>query len=204
MTEGNKPAAVRLMQELEIQTLITRFGLDGIVPEQDPDTLPEVDAAIASLPAEPSGHYLVAARPAVLGKKSAVVQPEAWYAVQDTTVYPLSEEELVSLLDDPKVTLDVFDSAPLYASQRPWPLGQQHRLGRQAGSLPAGRFRFPLSAHHPCHQLPCKVSVSCEEYPDAGFLADLFAKMKAEITENGEDELSTTTLNSRWHRCWPI
>ena len=77
MTEGNKPAAVRLMQELEIQTLITRFGLDGIVPEQDPDTLPEVDAAIASLPAEPSGHYLVAARPAVLGKKSAVVQPEA-------------------------------------------------------------------------------------------------------------------------------
>ena len=69
VTEGNKPAAVRLMQELEIQTLITRFGLDGIVPEQDPDTLPEVDAAIASLPAEPSGHYLVAARPAVLGKK---------------------------------------------------------------------------------------------------------------------------------------
>ena len=100
---------------MEIQTLITRFGLDGIVPEQDPDTLPEVDAAIASLPAEPSGHYLVAARPAVLGKKSAVVQPEAWYAVQDTTVYPLSEEELVSLLDDPKVTLDVFDSAPSHA-----------------------------------------------------------------------------------------
>ena len=30
---------------------------------------------------------------------------------------------------------------------------------------------------------------SCEEYPDAGFLADLFAKMKAEITENGEDDL---------------
>ena len=87
VTEGNKPAAVRLMQELEIQTLITRFGLDGIVPEQDPDTLPEVDAAIASLPAEPSGHYLVAAR-CCSGQKSAVVQPEAWYAVQDTTVYP--------------------------------------------------------------------------------------------------------------------
>ena len=102
------------MQELEIQTLITRFGLDGIVPEQDPDTLPEVDAAIASLPAEPSGHYLVAAR-CCSGQKSAVVQPEAWYAVQDTTVYPLSEEELVSLLDDSRVTLDVFDSAPLYA-----------------------------------------------------------------------------------------
>ena len=30
--------------------LITRFGLDGVAPEQDPDTLPEVNAAIASLP----------------------------------------------------------------------------------------------------------------------------------------------------------
>ena len=142
VTEGNKPAAVRLMQELEIQTLITRFGLDGIVPEQDPDTLPEVDAAIASLPAEPSGHYLVAARPAVLGKKSAVVQPEAWYAVQDTTVYPLSEEELVSLLDDPKVTLDVFDSAPLYAE--PWLQAAGAAASSGTASWPPTCWTLPL------------------------------------------------------------
>ena len=190
VTEGNKPAAVRLMQELEIQTLITRFGLDGIVPEQDPDTLPEVDAAIASLPAEPSGHYLVAERPAVLGKKSAVVQPEAWYAVQDTTVYPLSEEELVSLLDDPKVTLDVFDSAPLYA--RAMAAGRWGSSIVWAGKLAA--YLLDASASH--YLLPtlatsyhARSAFSCEEYPDAGFLADLFDKMKAEITENGEDEL---------------
>ena len=190
VTEGNKPAAVRLMQELEIQTLITRFGLDGIVPEQDPDTLPEVDAAIASLPAEPSGHYLVAARPAVLGKKSAGVQPEAWYAVQDTTVYPLSEEELVSLLDDPKVTLDVFDSAPLYA--RAMAAGSWGSSIVWDGKLAA--YLLDASASHYllttlATSYHARSAFSCEEYPDAGFLADLFAKMKAEITENGEDEL---------------
>ena len=190
VTEGNKPAAVRLMQELEIQTLITRFGLDGIVPEQDPDTLPEVDAAIASLPAEPSGHYLVAAHPAVLGKKSAVVQPEAWYAVQDTTVYPLSEEELVSLLDDPKVTLDVFDSAPLYA--RAMAAGSWGSSIVWDGKLAA--YLLDASASHYllttlATSYHARSAFSCEEYPDAGFLADLFAKMKAEITENGEDDL---------------
>ena len=190
VTEGNKPAAVRLMQELEIQTLITRFGLDGIVPEQDPDTLPEVDAAIASLPAEPSGHYLVAARPAVLGKKSVVVQPEAWYAVQDTTVYPLSEEELVSLLDDPKVTLDVFDSAPLYA--RAMAAGSCGSSIVWDGKLAA--YLLDASASHYllttlATSYHARSAFSCEEYPDAGFLADLFARMKAEITENGEDDL---------------
>ena len=190
VTEGNKPAAVRLMQELEIQTLITRFGLDGIVPEQDPDTLPEVDAAIASLPAEPSGHYLVAARPAVLGKKSTVVQPEAWYAVQDTTVYPLSEEELVSLLDDPKVTLDVFDSAPLYA--KAMAAGSWGSSIVWDGKLAA--YLLDASASHYllttlATSYHARSAFSCEEYPDAGFLADLFARMKAEITENGEDEL---------------
>ncbi|MDV5041124.1 DNA polymerase I [Faecalibacterium duncaniae] len=190
VTEGNKPAAVRLMQELEIQTLITRFGLDGIVPEQDPDTLPEVDAAIASLPAEPSGHYLVAARPAVLGKKSVIVQPEAWYAVQDTTVYPLSEEELVSLLDDPKVTLDVFDSAPLYA--RAMAAGSWGSSIVWDGKLAA--YLLDASASHYllttlATSYHARSAFSCEEYPDAGFLADLFARMKAEITENGEDKL---------------
>ena len=177
MTEGNKPAAVRLMQELEIQTLITRFGLDGVAPEQDPDTLPEVNAAIASLPAEPSGHYLVAARPAVLGKKSAVVQPEAWYAVQDTTVYPLSEEELVSLLDDPKVTLDVFDSAPLYA--RAMAAGSWGSSIVWDGKLAA--YLLDASASHYllttlATSYHARSAFSCEEYPDAGFLADLSPK----------------------------
>ena len=116
--EGNKAAAVKLLQELEIHSLIPRFGLDGVAPAADPETLPVVEGTVDVLPLTPSGHYLLAARPAVTGKqgtKNVVLQPEAWYAVQDTTVYPLSDDALVRLLDDPAVTLDVFDSAPLYA-----------------------------------------------------------------------------------------
>ena len=190
VTEGNKPAAVRLMQELEIQTLITRFGLDGIVPEQDPDTLPEVDAAIASLPAEPSGHYLVAARPAVLGKKSAIVQPEAWYAVQDTTVYPLEDTDLLRLLDNADVTLDVFNSAPLYA--RAMAAGGWGSSIRWDGKLAAYLLDASASKYQVGELVPsykAAAAFTCVDYPDAGRLADLFAKMKAEITACGEDAL---------------
>ena len=118
--EGNKPAAVRLLQELEIHSLIPRFGLDGVAPEAAAEEqaveLPE--AALTPLPLTPAGHYLVAARPAVTGKqgtRNVVLQPESWYAVQDTTVYPLEDAELLRLLDNADVTLDVFNSAPLYA-----------------------------------------------------------------------------------------
>ena len=98
--------------------------------------------------------------PAVLGKRARSCSRRPWYAVQDTTVYPLSEEELVSLLDDPQGdTGCVRFRPPLRQSHGRRQLGQQHCLGRQAGRLPAGRFRFPLSAHHPCHQLPCKIGV---------------------------------------------
>ena len=34
-----------------------------------------------------------------------------------------------------------------------------------------------------------KAAFTCEEWPDAGSLADLFARMKAEITACGEDDL---------------
>ena len=54
----------------------------------------------------------------------------AWYAVQDTTVYPLEDADLLRLLDNADVTLDVFNSAPLYAkSHGRRRLGQQHPAG---------------------------------------------------------------------------
>ena len=193
VTEGNKPAAVRLMQELEIQTLITRFGLDGIVPEQDPDTLPEVDAAIASLPAEPSGHYLVAARPAVTGKqgtRNVVLQPESWYAVQDTTVYPLEDADLVRLLDNADVTLDVFNSAPLYAKAMAaggWGSSIVWDGKLAAYLLDASASKYQISELIPAYK--AAAAFTCTDYPDAGRLADLFARMKAEITACGEDAL---------------
>ena len=44
-----------------------------------------------------------------------VLQPESWYAVQDCTVYPLENADLMRLLDNADVTLEVFNAAPLYA-----------------------------------------------------------------------------------------
>ena len=49
------------------------------------------------------------------GTRNVVLQPESWYAVQDCTVYPLEDADLVRLLDNADVTLEVFNAAPLYA-----------------------------------------------------------------------------------------
>ena len=193
--EGNKPAAVRLLQELEIHSLIPRFGLDGVAPEAAAEEqaveLPEAD--LASLPLTPAGHYLVAARPAVTGKqgtRNVVLQPESWYAVQDATVYPLEDADLVRLLDNADVTLDVFNSAPLYAKAMAaggWGSSIVWDGKLAAYLLDASASHYLLTTLATSYH--ARSAFSCEEYPDAGFLADLFARMKAEITENGEDEL---------------
>ena len=188
--EGNKAAAVRLMQELELQTLITRFGLENVAPAAAPETTPVPEGTAAALPADRSGHFLLAARPAVLGKKNAVLEPEHWYAVQDTTVYPLCEEELIALLDDSAVTLDVFDAAPLYAKAMAaghWgsSIVWDGKLAAYLLDASATKYQVSLliTSYH------AQAAFHCEDWPDAGALADLFAKMKAEITENGEDTL---------------
>ena len=193
--EGNKAAAVRLLQELEIHSLIPRFGLDGVAPEAAPEEqaaeLPE--AELAALPLAPSGHYLVASRPAVMGKqgsRNVVLQPESWYAVQGTTVYPLEDADLLRLLDNADVTLDVFNSAPLYA--RAMAAGGWGSSIRWDGKLAAYLLDASASKYQVGELVPsykAAAAFTCADYPDAGRLADLFAKMKAEITACGEDAL---------------
>ena len=193
--EGNKPAAVRLLQELEIHSLIPRFGLDGVAPEAAAEEqaieLPEAD--IAPLPLTPAGHYLVAARPAVTGKqgtRNVVLQPESWYAVQDTTVYPLEDGDLVRLLDNADVTLDVFNSAPLYAKAMAaggWGSSIVWDGKLAAYLLDASASKYQISELIPAYK--AAAAFTCTDYPDAGRLADLFARMKAEITACGEDAL---------------
>ena len=191
--EGNKAAAVKLLQELEIHSLIPRFGLDGVAPAADPETLPAVEGSVDVLPLTPSGHYLLAARPAVTGKqgtKNVVLQPEAWYAVQDTTVYPLSDDALVRLLDDPAVTLDVFDSAPLYAlamAHGGWGSSIVWDGKLAAYLLDASASKYQVSELLTSYK--AQAAFTCEAWPDAGSLADLFARMKAEITARDEDAL---------------
>ena len=192
--EGNKPKAVRMLQELEIHSLIQRFGLGGIVPanlEDETANLPE--AEIAPLPLTPAGHYLVASRPPVMGKQgvhNVVLQPESWYAVQGTTVYPLEDAELVRLLDDPDVTLDVFNSAPLYAKAMAvggWGSSIVWDGKLAAYLLDASASKYQVGELVPSYK--AAAAFTCTDYPDAGRLADLFAKMKAEITACGEDPL---------------
>ena len=191
--EGNKAEAVRLLQELEIHSLIPRFGLDNVAPATAPEEVPTEEAEIGILPLTPAGHYLVAARPAVMGKqgtKNVIVQPEAWYAVQDRTVFPLSDDELVRLLDDPAVTLDVFYSAPLYAKAMAaggWGSSIVWDGKLAAYLLDASASKYQISELAVSYR--AKAAFTCEEWPDAGSLADLFAKMKAEITACGEDDL---------------
>ena len=192
--EGNKPKAVRMLQELEIHSLIQRFGLGGIAPanlEEETANLPE--AEIAPLPLTPAGHYLVASRPPVMGKQgvhNVVLQPESWYAVQGTTVYPLEDAELVRLLDDPDVTLDVFNSAPLYAKAMAaggWGSSIVWDGKLAAYLLDASASKYQVGELVPSYK--AAAAFTCTDYPDAGRLADLFAKMKAEITACGEDPL---------------
>ena len=192
--EGDKAAAVRLLQELEIHSLIPRFGLEGVAPaapEEEAVELPE--AELASLPLTPAGHYLVASRPAVMGKqgsRNVELQPESWYAVQGTTVYPLEQGELVRLLDDAAVTLDVFNAAPLYAMAMAaggWGSSIVWDGKLAAYLLDASASKYQVAELAASYR--AATAFTCADYPDAGRLADLFARMKAEITARDEDRL---------------
>lgn len=192
--EGDKAAAVRLLQELEIHSLIPRFGLEGVAPaapEEEAVELPE--AEIACLPLTPAGHYLVASRPAVMGKqgsRNVELQPESWYAVQGTTVYPLEQGELVRLLDDAAVTLDVFNAAPLYAMAMAaggWGSSIVWDGKLAAYLLDASASKYQVAELAASYR--AAAAFTCADYPDAGRLADLFAQMKAEITARDEDRL---------------
>ncbi len=192
--EGDKAAAVRLLQELEIHSLIPRFGLEGVAPaapEEEAVELPE--AEIASLPLTAEGHYLVASRPAVMGKqgsRNVELQPESWYAVQGTTVYPLEQGELVRLLDDAAVTLDVFNAAPLYAMAMAaggWGSSIVWDGKLAAYLLDASASKYQVAELAASYR--AAAAFTCADYPDAGRLADLFARMKAEITARDEDRL---------------
>ena len=194
--EGNKAEAVRLMQELELHSLIARFGLSDVAPAADPERAsaePLQEAEVTVLPAEPKGHYLVATRPAVMGKqgtRNVELQPAAWYAVQDKTVFPLEDGDLLRLLDNKDVTLDVFDSAPLYARAMAagnWGSSIVWDGKLAAYLLDASASKYQISELIPAYK--AAAAFTCTDYPDAGRLADLFARMKAEITACGEDAL---------------
>ena len=193
---GNKPAAVRLLDELEIHSLISRLGLEGVAPAAPETTeaaapLPTVEPA--ALPAAPAGHYLVAQRPARTEKKgnrNVEVEPAAWYAVQGAAVYPLDADTLAALLDDPAVTLDVFDSAPLYAlamARGGWGESIVWDGKLAAYLLNASASRYEAEELEAQYQAPA--AFVCKAWPGAGRLEGLFAALKAQVAEKGMQPL---------------
>ena len=124
------------------------------------------------------------------GTRNVVLQPESWYAVQDCTVYPLEDADLVRLLDNADVTLEVFNAAPLYAKAMAaggWGSSIVWDGKLAAYLLDASASKYQISELTASYR--AAAAFTCADYPDAGRLADLFCKMKAEITACGEDAL---------------
>jgi DNA polymerase-1 len=195
--EGNRAAAVRLLQELEIHSLIPRLGLDGVEAAAPvsvgEEKAPLADVIPTALPASPAGHYLVAVCPAVIekqGSKYVTTSPEQWFAVQGENVYPLDDADFLRLLDNDAVTLDVFDSAPLYA--RAMAAGGMGNSivwdGKLAAYLlDASAAKYQISELAPTYH--AEAAFRCEAWSDAGKLQNLFDALKAEITAKDEDAL---------------
>lgn len=192
--EGDKAAAVALLEALEIHSLIPRLGLEGVTaaaPAAAAAPLPQVTAS--PLPDAPAGHYLLACRPAKIekqGNRNVETAPAAWYAVQGQAVHPLEADRLTALLDDPAVTLDVFDAAPLYAMAMA--AGGWGASIRWDGKLAA----YLLNASASKYEVgPLEVAYgaapafTCPEWPDAGALAALFEALKARVDADGMQPL---------------
>ena len=193
--EGNKAAAVRLLLDLEIRALIPRLGLEHVLPaESEPEpAAPLPQAQVGPLPDAPAGLWLLAARPPVYGKKGnriVIDRPAHWYAVQDRLVCPLEDADLPRLLDDPALRLEVFDAAPLYAASMQaggWGSSIAWDGKLAAYLLDASAAKYSIAALVEAYKV--KPAFACEDWPDAPFLAGLFARMKEEITALGEDFL---------------
>ena len=183
------------MQELEIHSLIPRFGLDGIAPAapEEEDGIELAEAGLEALPLTPSGTYLVASRPAVMGKqgtRNVVLQPESWYAVQDCTVLPAGECRPYAPAGQRRRNAgSVQRSAPLCQghAQVGWGSSIVWDGKLAAYLLDASASKYQISELTASYR--AAAAFTCADYPDAGRLADLFCKMKAEITACGEDAL---------------
>ena len=184
VTEGDPAAALALMQKLELFRLIDRLGLKeraaGLSAADpaaaDAAEMPQVE--VSSLPDNPAGKWLLAQN------------QTNWFAVQDQRVCVLSEEALLRLLDNPAITLQVFDAAPLYAlaMSRGGEGASIHWDGKLAAYLlDAGASKYELSRLADRYQ--ADYTFRCEAFPEAGALADLFAKMQTALKEEEQEDL---------------
>ncbi len=175
--EGDAAAAAGLLAELEIHSLASRLGLDGVTPKAAAPA-PELAAVEPDvLPMIPEGRYELAQ------------EGEGWYAVQGSAVYPLDEAALVRLLDS-DATLRVFDAKPLY-----------HLALANGGEGKSIVFDAKLAAYllnpaassYTVENLAAEYGIQpafrCEDAPLAGVLTGLYDALDAKVTEEGMDRL---------------
>ena len=183
---GDPAAAMALMQDLELFRMIDRLGLRTKAAEgagESADT-PSADlpaVAPSPFPADASGTWLLAEA------------PDGRFAVQGDTVCPLTEEDLIPLLDAPALRWEVFDSAPLYA------LAMAHGGEGRAIAWDGKLAAYLLDAGASRYELPrladryqAEAAFTCEAFPEAGRLADLFARMKQALRDEEQEALYDT------------
>ena len=197
---GDPGKAMELLQDWEMVRLIDRLGLREKAARaasegQPAEAAPEIPAVVpSSLPDELSGRWLLAPTEGGKGKKTARGEADGgWYAVQGRTLCPLDKDALLRLLDAPQATLEVFDSAPLYAAAMA--AGGEGRAivwdGKLAAYLlDAGANRYDIGTLAASYQ--AKAAFLCEAYPEAGLLDDLFARLKAALKEQDQETLYDT------------
>lgn len=166
-TAGDPAAAAKLLAELEMHRLVSRWGLDApAAAAEATDTAALRCVEISALPFSFSGRYYLAQ----VAQKGG---DGDWYAVQDGKVYQTSPQTLTALLDS-DAEVWAFDAKPLY------------RLSLAAGGIGraisfdgklAAYLLNPSASGYAVAQLAAEYGVaasfSCEQAPDAGVLAPL-------------------------------
>ena len=185
ISEGEPQKAAALLKDLEMSRMIDRLGLNHAALTNESRPSPASDAPLitpSALPEHPAGEWLLA----------PVDNPGAdgWLAVQENRLCLPDETSLLMLLDNPSVSLKVFDSAPLYAlalkhSQEAASLKWDAKLAAYLLDAAANRYRWEELADN----YNAEYAFRCEAFPRAGALASLFSILSEKIKEQEQQEL---------------
>ena len=194
------PELYDLLLKLEFQKLIDRYGL---TPHRDTEAAPEYTVAVEPLETEQQAQALLAQwrqadHVTVYALPSLSVLSVQWdtgahtsaAAELDQSRYTGDWHALLSALfsaDIRKVGHHIKDTMRTLLEQELPTDGYLFDTALAAYLLDASASKYQISELIPAYK--AAAAFTCTDYPDAGRLADLFARMKAEITACGEDAL---------------
>ena len=194
------PELYDLLLKLEFQKLIDRYGL---TPHRDTEATPEYTVTVEPLETEQQAqallaqwrqadHVTVYALPdlSVLSVQWDTGAHTSAAAELDQNRYTGDWHALLSALfsaDIRKVGHHIKDTMRALLEQDLPIEGYGFDTALAAYLLDASASKYQVGELVPSYK--AAAAFTCADYPDAGRLADLFAKMKAEITACGEDAL---------------